>query len=445
MHARFIRRAAVALVLAGLTGSCQAQNALIAAVRAAAVPISEQPHALNPVIQAARTANVVLIGEATHGTHEFYRTRADITKRLITEQGFDAVVIEGDWPEAQRVNRYVRGQGPDRTPEQALAAFERFPRWMWRNVVVRDFVGWLRTRNASQPGSMAAFYGMDLYSLRGSRREVLRGLSILDPALARRAESRYGCLNALDPALPDDPAVSVAIAAQTCAQNVEDVFAEVRQLVTGRRRLPGAAPEVLFDLEQNARVVKNAVNYERASLNLLGGGSSWNVRDQHMTETLEAIRAHLAPGAKIVVWAHNSHLGDARATEMARQNEVNVGQLVRQRYGKDALLIGMTTHTGSVTAAPEWNLPGRLMQIRPSLEGSYERLFHDTGIPNFLLDLRRAPQGLVQDRLERAIGVQYVPASERLSHYFLASLPRQFDLVLHFDVTRALTPLDPPS
>ncbi|MFC4639050.1 erythromycin esterase family protein [Deinococcus hohokamensis] len=436
----------VTMLLAGLTGACRAQTVLsplAAAVRAAAVPVSEDPRSYDPVLRAASQAKLVLIGEATHGTHEFYRTRADITKRLIAEQGFDAVLIEGDWPEAQRVNRFVRQQGADRTAEQALSDFGRFPRWLWRNTVVRDFVSWLRTRNAGQPpAARAAFYGMDLYSLPASRVEVLRALTTLDPALAQRTQARYGCLAALDPALQDDPALTVTESAETCARNVQGVFTDVQRLVTERGRQPGADRDALFHLEQNARVVKNAVAYERASLDLFGGGSSWNIRDQHMVETVEAVRAHLGPEARVVIWAHNSHLGDARATEMGRHGELNVGQLIRQRYGSAALLVGMTTHTGAVTAAPEWDAPARQMQVRPSLAGSYERLFHDTGLPSFLLDLRRAPADLARERLERAIGVQYLPGTERVSHYFEASLPRQFDLVLHFDVTRALQPLD---
>ncbi|MFC4427779.1 erythromycin esterase family protein [Deinococcus navajonensis] len=442
-----LRPASAVLALGVLIGPCSAQTspaALVAAVRSAALPLSELPQSYDPVLRAAAQAKLVLIGEATHGTHEFYRTRAEITKRLITEQGFDAVVVEGDWPDARRVNRFVRLEGTDRTPEQALSDFGRFPRWLWRNTVVRDFVAWQRILNSRLPReTRTAFYGMDLYSLPTSRVEVLRNLTSLDPGLAQRARSRYHCLAAIDPTLQDDLAQTDIEDAQTCGQNVDNVFADVRQLVAERGRRPGADREALFNLEQNARVVKNAVAYERASLDLFGGGSSWNIRDQHMAETLEAVRTHLGPDARVVVWAHNSHLGDARATEMGRHGELNVGQLVRQRYGAGALLVGMTTHTGTVTAAPEWDAPAQQMPVRPALAGSYERLFHDTGLPSFLLDLRRAPQGLAQERLERAIGVQYLPGTERVSHYFQASLPRQFDLVLHFDVTRALQPLDP--
>ncbi|MFD1733135.1 erythromycin esterase family protein [Deinococcus malanensis] len=409
-----------------------------------AIPVTDQPRSLDPLIRRAGQASFVLLGEASHGTYEFYRTRAAITQRLISEHGFDAVVIEGDWPETQRVNRFVRTQGADRTPEQALSGFQRFPTWMWRNTVVRDFVGWLRTTNATRKNdSKVGFYGMDLYSLAGSRQEVIRALTTLDPALAARTRTRYACLAAIDPSMQDTSVPAATGGPEACERNVTAVFDDVRRLTAERRRQAGAATEALFGLEQNARVVKNAVAYERTAMDMFSGASSWNVRDQHMFETVQAIRSHLGADARIVIWAHNSHLGDARATEMGRRGELNVGQLIRQRYGPAALLVGFTTHTGTVMAATEWGAPGRVMQVRPSLEGSYERLFHDTGIPNFLLDLSRGPQGLQQERLERAIGVQYLPASERSSHYFQTNLPRQFDMVLHFDTTRALQPLTP--
>ena len=424
--------------------SSSASSNLAAAVRAVAQPVGEDPRTLDPLVRLAKDARLVLLGEGTHGTHEFYRTRSELTKRLIREHGFDAVVIEGDWTDAERVNRFVRLQGADATPEQALGNFTRFPRWLWRNTVVRDFVAWLRATNAAKASSeRAGFYGMDLYGPAASRLEVLRLLSTLDSARAERARARYACLALIGTPLQDDPATPPASNGASCVKNAQDVFTDVLSLATQRRAQPGAARESLFNLEQNARVVKNAVAYERAALDVFGASSSWNVRDKHMFETLEAIRAHLGPTSKIVVWAHNSHLGDARATEMGRGGQLNVGQLVRERYGGGALLVGFTTHTGTVTAAEMWDGPARIMQIRPSLENSYERLFHDTGLPNFMVELKRAPSGLRQERLERAIGVQYVPATERLSHYFSANLPAQFDVVVHFDVTRALEALDP--
>jgi len=417
--------------------------ALAQAIRSAAVPLTDDPRSLDPLLNRARSTTFVLVGEATHGTHEFYRTRAEITRRLISEQGFDAVVIEGDWPDAARVNRYVRGEGTDTSPEQALGQFQRFPQWLWRNTVVRDFVGWLRQSNSARPtADQVAFYGMDLYSPASSRAEVERLLATFDPALAAQVRTRYACLtllgSGLDSGLPPSPGGD----REACERNVAAAFSEVQRAVAARQARPGAAREALFDLEQNARVVKNALTYERASLDPFGGASSWNVRDRHMFETLEAIRSHLGPDAKVVVWAHNSHLGDARATQMGRGGELNVGQLVRQKYGRAALLVGQTTHTGTVTAARDWDRPAERRQVQPSLPGSYERLFHDTGLANFLLFPDRVPAATWgPERLERAIGVVYLPESERQSHYFAANLPGQFDAVLHLDVTRALEPL----
>ncbi|WP_245808253.1 erythromycin esterase family protein [Deinococcus hopiensis] len=391
----------------------------------------------------ARNRSVVLIGESTHGTHEFYRTRAEITRRLLAEQGFDAVIIEGDWPDAQRVNRFVRGEGTDATPEEALANFERFPEWMWRNTVVRDFVGWLREHNRTQPrANQAGFYGMDLYSAVQSRQEVMRLLGALNPGGLGKVRDRYNCLNRLAPEVDSGMPMPLEGDGNACEQGVTAVLTELQQYRTAQRGRTGVSAEALFDLEQNARVVRNALTYERVSLDPFGGSSSWNVRDGHMFETLEAIRSHLGPQARVVVWAHNSHLGDASATEIGRGGELNLGQLVRQKYGMAALLVGFTTHTGTVTAARNWDRPGEKRAVRPSLVGSYERLFHDTGLSSFLLFPSRLPAAAWGDeRLERAIGVVYAPETERESHYFLANLPRQFDAVIHFDVTRALEPL----
>ncbi|PYE53239.1 erythromycin esterase family protein [Deinococcus yavapaiensis] len=433
----------VAFAVGGAQPPPSTSTDLAASLRSVARSVSDDLRTLEPIVQLAKDARLVLIGEGTHGTHEFYRTRAELTKRLVQEYGFDAVVIEGDWPDAQRVNRFVRLEGADTTPEQALSNFTRFPRWLWRNTVVRDFVGWLRATNVTRASSdRTSFYGMDLYSLPASRLEVLRLLGTLDTASAERARARYACLALIGTPLQDDPGTPETSNGASCTRNAADVFADVLRLTAQRRARLDASREALFDLEQNARIVKNAVAYERAALDVFGASSSWNVRDSHMFETLEAIRAHLGATSKIVVWAHNSHLGDARATEMGRSGEHNVGQLVRQRYGAGALLVGFTTHTGTVTAAEEWDGPPRTMQIRPSLESSYERLFHDTGLARFMLESKRAPLALRQERLERAIGVQYLPATERLSHYFSVNLPAQFDVVVHFDVTRALEPLD---
>jgi erythromycin esterase-like protein len=387
-----------------------------------------------------------LLGEASHGTHEFYQTRAEITERLIREKGFSAVAVEADWPDAYRVNRYVRGREQDADAAGALSSFKRFPAWMWRNADVLDFVAWLRRHNDSIPETKqkCGFYGLDLYSLHASAHFVIEFLEKVDPDAAKRARHRYSCFENFG---EDSQAYGYA-ASFGLSKSCEDEV--VGQLVEMQRRAADLASrdghvesDGFFVAEQNARLVKNAERYYRA---MFGSRvSSWNLRDQHMVETLDALVKYLGPSAKVVIWAHNSHLGDARATEMGRRGELNVGQLVRQRHGKSAALLGFTTYTGTVTAASDWDGPAERKRVRPALSGSYERFFHDTGINNFLLTLRgfdALSDVLNQELIERAIGVIYLPETERLSHYFLARLAEQFDAVIHLDETRATEPLE---
>jgi erythromycin esterase-like protein len=400
-----------------------------------------------PLLAAIGDARLVLIGEATHGTHEFYRTRAELTRALITGKGFNVVAVEADWPDAYRVNRWVRHATAEQSAETALDDFTRFPRWMWRNRDVVDFLQWLRTHNATQPASsQVGFYGLDLYSLHASIDSVLSYLRKIDPDAAERARYRYGCFEDFG----EDPqaygyAARIGVS-RSCENDVVAQLLELRRRATDYASRDGqiAADEYFF-AEQNARLVRNAEEYYRA---MFGGRvESWNLRDTHMMETLEALLAHVqkvAGDARAVIWAHNSHLGDARATDMGDIGELNLGQLARQKYGTQAFLVGFTTHTGTVTAASNWDEPAQMKRVRPSMAGSYERLFHDAGISQFLLLLRETPvrEALRDARLERAIGVIYRPESERVSHYFHARLPDQFDAVLHIDETSALVPLE---
>ena len=396
------------------------------------------------LVNAVGDARVVLIGEASHGTHEFYRTRAELTRELIARRGFNVIAVEADWPDAYRVNRWVRGASDDSSAEQALGDFVRFPRWMWRNTDVVEFTAWLRERNLRTPeAERVGFYGLDLYSLHRSIEAVLAYLGKVDPEDARRARERYSCFEMFG---GDPQAYGYASTRGFSADCEDEVTA---QLVDLRRRALDyanrdgriAADEYFF-AEQNARLVANAETYYRA---MFGSHvQSWNVRDRHMMETLESLVQHTGRESKAVVWAHNSHLGDARATQMASSGELNLGQLVRERFNREAFLIGFTTHTGTVTAARNWDDPAERRHVRPSLPGSYEHLFHETDISQFLLLLRDGParQALWTERLERAIGVIYRPESERVSHYFRARLPQQFDAVLHIDRTTALEPLE---
>ncbi|HEU5169913.1 MAG TPA: erythromycin esterase family protein [Gemmatimonadales bacterium] len=393
-------------------------------------------------------ARLVLLGEASHGTHEFYHIRAEITKRLIREKGFRAVAVEADWPDAYRVNRYVRGRSADPEAADALGGFARFPQWMWRNADVLDFVGWLRAWNdeRERDTTKVGFYGLDLYSLHASMQAVLGYLQVVDPEAAERAARRYACFDHFGTD-PQEYGYATAFGlAPSCEAEVIGQLVELRAAAEDYARRNGrVAPDDLFFAEQNAQVVRTAEHYYRTMFRSRTG--SWNLRDRHMADTLDALGAFLetqATPARIVVWAHNSHLGDARATEMGTHGEWNVGQLARERFGADAVLVGFTTYTGTVTAASDWGAAVERKIVRPALADSYEALFHGLGVGNFFLDLHApaAVDALESPRLERAIGVIYRPDTERMSHYFHARLPRQFDAVFHYDRTRAVEPLE---
>jgi erythromycin esterase-like protein/predicted phosphoribosyltransferase len=429
----------------------------VAACRRLAQPLVGKDNDYDRLLSWAANADVVLLGEASHGTHEFYKERAEITKRLILEYGFIAVAAEADWPDAYRINRFVRGQGPDEDALGALGGFARFPAWMWRNADVLDFIGWLRRHNDSvgKENEKAGFYGLDIYSLYSSMEAVIDFLDRVDPAAAGRARRRYACFEQKSPvgSKNDGQEYGAAAGLGLAASCEQEVVAQLRELRRHATEFASASPlgaDEFFFAEQNARVAQNAEAYYRA---MFGDRAvSWNLRDRHMMDTLEALVRHLhgtAGRSKIVVWAHNSHLGDARATDMVTHGELNLGQLVRESFGESfkdrAALIGMTTYAGTVTAASAWGGPVDRKTVRPALPGSYEAVFHDVGLPRFLLDLRDDDADvrvLEQPRLERAIGVIYLPETERASHYFHARLPHQFDAVIHIDKTQALIPLE---
>lgn len=393
---------------------------------------------LAPLMQRIGDARVVLLGEATHGTSEFYRMRDRITRELILQKGFSFVAIEGDWPDAARIDQYARGES---THEEAWSGFGRFPTWMWRNREAHDFVDWLRGHNsrAAQP---VTFHGLDLYSLYSSIDAVLAYLDRVDPPTAQVARQRYGCLTPWQ----TDPA-SYGLAAMTtrfrsCEQDVVEILVELQ------RKSPvyiGQDGVRLLDALQNARVIRQAERYYRTMY--YGSRAAWNLRDSHMFSTLQQLLAFHGAGCKAVVWAHNSHIGDSVATEMSLRAEFNLGHLCRQAFGTSVYLMGFGTHWGTVAAATEWDAPMEVKTVRPSLAGSYEHLFHSSGVGCFFLPLREQAanqpliNGLMAPRLERAIGVIYRPDTERQSHYFDAVLPRQFDEYIWLDETRAVTPL----
>ena len=425
-------------------------SALAERISIAAEPLAGSPDDYDSLIEMVGNARFVLLGEASHGTHEFYRERALITKRLIYQRGFNAVAVEADWPDAYRINRYVRGEGADLDSVDSLGGFKRFPQWMWRNADVLDFVGWLREHNDGQAGPKrkAGFYGLDLYSLHASIEAVLVYLDKVDPEAAARARQHYSCFEHFGKEIETYGYAAGFGMAPTCEKVVvQELVALRRKAIEYLERDGQVAADAYFCAQQNALVVKNAEEYYRNMFRR--EVSSWNQRDGHMMETLVSLGEHLSAQqdcpAKIVVWAHNSHLGDARATQMGERGELNLGQLVRQRFGKEAVSIGFTTYTGSVTAASDWGAAAERKEVRPGHRESYEAILHEVDTPRFFLNMRDNVQlaaHLRTERLERAIGVIYRPETELESHYFRARLADQFDGIIHFDHTRAVEPLE---
>lgn len=404
---------------------------------ATALPAIDDP-AFADAFEQFADAKVVLIGEASHGTSEFYRARAAITRRLIERHGFSIVAAEADWPDAAKIDRYVRQHQSAAWVEEG---FKRFPTWMWRNQEVADFAGWLRNHNDSLPAErQVEFRGLDVYSLGSSIQEVLGYLDRVDPHAASVARQRYGCLSPWH----DEPAVygrNVMRGQPSCEDAVVE---QLRALLDQRLAYLDKDGNNFFNAEQNARVVLAAEQYYRAMYR--GSTESWNLRDRHMFDTLRALLDHRGSDAKAVVWAHNSHIGNAASTSMGWDGEFNIGELCRTAFGRDAVLLGMATDRGQVAAADDWDEPMQIKQVRPSRPDSWEQLFLRAGLPASLTSWRDDPalrEVMARPRLERAIGVIYRPATERQSHYFQAILSEQFDALLWLEQTTAVKPIGP--
>lgn len=392
-------------------------------------------------------ARIVLIGEATHGTEEFYQTRIALTEHLIYEYDFQTVAIEGDFTSVYPAQRYLQGEGDALAPEMALNDFKRFPAWMWRNQAFRDFLARIRAYNDHAIRKIG-IYGLDLYCLHSAIQAVIDYLKARYPDKVEEAIARYACFDhqALNPQTYGylieqhlkDP----------CIEEVTSQYLDMQALIqTEMAAHFKDDQEGPFYALQNARLVKNAEAYYRALFE--SHYKTWNIRDNHMAETLKNIMEHLEhihqKPAKIIVWAHNSHIGDARATEMSEKEELNLGQLVRERFGKTSFLLGFSTYQGQVIAASEWGGDACQKEVLPALPGSYEHLFHLANQPDFLLDLRNQTEltpFLEVSRLQRAIGVIYLPETERISHYYFSHLPHQFDALIHIDQTSALSAID---
>lgn len=425
-----------------------ANQKLIEVLNPIAEPFTQQSY--SSLLDKIGKARFVLIGEATHGSHEFYQTRAEITRELILNKGFMAIAIEGDWPDAYRIHRYLQGIGDKENWEHALSEFKRFPTWMWRNKTIVPFLQWLREHNDNLSAiNKIGFYGLDLYSMNSSMQAVIDYLAKVDPEAAKRAQNRYACFDHLGCDPQNYGYLTSAGIKKSCLKEALEQFLDLQHHAFDYIKKDNISEQdEYFYATQNARVVKDAETYYRSMFE--GRVSSWNIRDTHMLETLNTLADHLETRfdkpAKIVVWAHNSHVGDARATEMGEKGEVNIGQLVREHHGTtDTYIIGFSTYDGFVTAASDWDAPSEHKKINPGLEGSYEELFHHIKYKNFSLDLRGNKQiehYLTIPRLQRAIGVIYRPDTERDSHYFFTHLPYQFDSIIHFDRTTAVEPLD---
>jgi erythromycin esterase-like protein len=417
-------------------------------IQEAAHPLTGSSSDFDPLIERIGDSRFVLLGEATHGTHQFYKARAEITKRLIREKGFTVVAWEADWPDALRINRFIRGDSSIKSGLEALDGFKRFPIWMWRNADILDLVGALKTQNENQKrGPQAGVYGLDLYSLHSSMNSVIDYLEKINPKAAEEARRRYACFEDFG----EDPQTYGMTAAVhqslSCEDEVVGQLVEMREREAEFLRRDGRmAEDELFYAEQNALVAKNAEHYYRSMYR--GRPNTWNLRDTHMVDTLDHLMDHLQSHGeqpKAIIWAHNSHLGDARATEMSRRDELNVGQLIRERHGEEAVLVGFSTFHGTVTAASNWGSVTERKRVRPGMEGIYEQLFHESEAGDFMLIFNENPalaSELNKPMLERAIGVIYLPETERYSHYFSARIAQQFDVVLHYDETRAVEPLD---
>lgn len=418
------------------------QQSLPQMIAEAAEPLPEfDDPAFGQLFDRFADRRVVLLGEASHGTSEFYRARAAITRRLIEKHGFTIVAVEADWPDAAAVDRYVRGRAAS---AKAEPPFQRFPTWMWRNTDVAAFIDWMRTHNERVEGAerRAGFYGLDIYNMSGSIAAVLEYLDKIDPDAAAIARERYGCLT---PWQKDPSTYGRAVLSAGYRKCEKVVIEQCRALLQKRLEYAREDEDSFIDAAQNARLIASAERYYR--IMYYGGAESWNLRDTHMFETLGHLLEARGADSKAVVWAHNSHIGDARFTEMgAVRDELNIGQLCRERFGSTAALIGFGTHTGTVAAASDWDGDMQIKKVRPSHRDSVERIAHDAGVPRFLLDL--APgrhealrRRLLEPRLQRFIGVIYRPDTELMSHYADASLPQQFDAYLWFDETTAVTPL----
>jgi len=406
-------------------------------IRALARPLQTASRHLDGLVDLCARARFVCLGEASHGTQEYYQWRAALSRRLIEEHQFSWIGVEGDWPDCWRINRWVRGQTDQNLDaRQLLAGFERWPTWMWANQEVAEFLTWLREWNLARPEEQrTGFYGLDVYSLWDSLREIFGWLNANAPEAMPAAMKAWQCFVPFR----EDPqryASDTRLVPRSCEADVVMLLAEVHRQTFGRVEDDAAA----FDAVQNAIVAANAERYYRTMIR--GDRQSWNIRDHHMSDTIDRLARHHGPGSKGLVWAHNTHIGDARATDMALDGMVNIGQLMRLRHHGSVVLVGFASYGGSVTAAPAWGLPEEVMNVPAAVPGSHEDLLHAAleSPSTLVFGPDRAGHWLSSWRGHRAIGVVYNPDREK-GNYVPTTMGHRYDALLWFPQTTALRPL----
>lgn len=391
---------------------------------------------LDPLMERIGDARIVMLGESSHGTHEFYTWRAKISKRLIEEKGFNFIAVEGDWPDCYRLNRYVKNYLPNTSAEEVLKNFNRWPTWMWANWEISAFAEWLKKHNQSlSRESKTGFYGLDVYSLWESMQAIMQYLEKTDPNSLQTAREAFQCF---EPFNNDEQkyASFVSFVSETCEPEVLDLLATIR---TRMIQYDGDYEQV-FNTEQNALITVNAEKYYRSMVQ--GGPHSWNVRDGHMQETLERLLKFHGPQSKAIIWAHNTHIGDARATDMARHGMYNIGELTRKKF-PDTVLVGFGTYKGSVIAGRYWGDEMRKMSVPEGIPNSWEHLLHHSNAGDCLLIMNQLEKEDFMKKSigHRAIGVVYNPNQEHLNNYVPSILPLRYDAFLFIDESTALHPL----
>jgi erythromycin esterase len=419
--------------------AASASPQMLAALRGQASPLRSSAD-LDPLMERIGDARCVLLGEASHGTHEFYTWRAELSKRLIQEKGFSFLAVEGDWPDCYCLNRYAKGYAhAGNSAYQVLETFARWPTWMWANEEVAEFVEWLRRFNHERPESRkVGFYGLDVYSLWDSLHQVMRYLERAAPEALPAARRALSCFEPYGEDV-QSYAIATMFAPDTCQHEVVQLLAKVRQAANDFR---SDGRDGHFAAEQNALVVKNAETYYRTMIR--SNVDSWNVRDKHMAQTLDRLLDHHGQGARAIVWEHNTHIGDARFTDMLNRGELNVGQQAREHYGEDqVVLVGFSTHRGTVIAGREWGAPMEEMRVPVALAESWEDLLHRSlnGDSLLVFDSPRLSEEFLDWRGHRAIGVVYHPEHEQHGNYVPTILPRRYDALVFIDASRALDPL----